>query len=81
MVAFLDDLNMPAKETYGSQPPLELLRQWMDYGFWYDREKQTRKYVEVLFVCRILRIVPLISKIYRTCTFWHQWDHQAVADK
>lgn len=50
MVAFLDDLNMPAKETYGSQPPLELLRQWMDYGFWYDREKQTRKYVEVHFV-------------------------------
>ncbi len=38
---------MPAKDTFGSQPPLELIRQWVDYGFWYDRMKQTVKYVKV----------------------------------
>ena len=44
LVTFVDDFNMPMKDTFGSQPPLELLRHWMDYGFVYDRSKQTLKY-------------------------------------
>jgi dynein heavy chain, axonemal len=30
---------MPKKDKFGSHPPLELIRQWIDYGFWYDRQK------------------------------------------
>ncbi|KAL3313636.1 Dynein heavy chain 2, axonemal [Cichlidogyrus casuarinus] len=41
LLTVMDDFNMPAKDTYGSQPPLELIRQWLDYGFWYNRQKQT----------------------------------------
>ncbi|KAI5937324.1 Dynein heavy chain 1, axonemal [Manis javanica] len=52
-IFFIDDLNMPALETYGAQPPIELLRQWMDHGGWYDRKiiGAFKNLVDINFVC------------------------------
>jgi dynein heavy chain len=33
-IYFIDDLNMSNPDEYGTQSPVELLRQWMDYGSW-----------------------------------------------
>ena len=39
LIAFIDDLNMPYVETYGSQSPIQLLRQIIDYGSIFNREQ------------------------------------------
>jgi len=35
-IIFIDDINLPEKEKYMAQPPIELIRQWMDYKGWFD---------------------------------------------
>uniref|UniRef100_A0A8D3C1H3 Dynein, axonemal, heavy chain 1 n=1 Tax=Scophthalmus maximus TaxID=52904 RepID=A0A8D3C1H3_SCOMX len=52
-IFFIDDLNMPMLETYGAQPPIELLRQWIDHGGWYDRKQigTFKHLVDINFAC------------------------------
>ncbi|XP_046868372.1 dynein axonemal heavy chain 2 [Drosophila willistoni] len=46
MICFMDDFNMPANDAYGSQQPLELIRQWIDYKYWFNRKTQQKIYVQ-----------------------------------
>jgi dynein heavy chain len=39
LVVFIDDLNMPRVDTYGTQQPITLLLTLISRGFIYDREK------------------------------------------
>ncbi|XP_076978309.1 dynein axonemal heavy chain 11 isoform X2 [Tamandua tetradactyla] len=39
MVYFIDDMNMPEVDLYGTAQPHALIRQHVDYGHWYDRQK------------------------------------------
>lgn len=40
---FVDDINMPEVDQYGTVQPHTLMRQHLDYGHWYDRNKLTLK--------------------------------------
>ena len=84
LLNFMDDFNMPCKDTFGSQPPLELIRHWIDYGFWYDRLKQSVKQIKVIK----LRSVPktassiAIKLIACTCTVCNaQWYMQFASQR
>jgi dynein heavy chain len=49
---FVDDINMPAVEVYGAQPPIELLRLLVDKGGVYDRrERFWKSVINTVLVC------------------------------
>ncbi|XP_060681399.1 dynein axonemal heavy chain 11-like isoform X1 [Hemiscyllium ocellatum] len=43
LIYFIDDMNMPKVDTYGTVQPHTLIRQSIDYKHWYDRQKLTLK--------------------------------------
>uniref|UniRef100_H2YYB5 AAA+ ATPase domain-containing protein n=1 Tax=Ciona savignyi TaxID=51511 RepID=H2YYB5_CIOSA len=52
LIYFIDDINMPEVDKYGTVQPHTLIRQHMDYKHWYDRQKLSLKEIHnVQYVC------------------------------
>lgn len=51
LIYFMDDLNMPFLDKYGTQSPICLIRQIIDYGIMYNREhlEEQKLLVDVMF--------------------------------
>jgi len=49
---------MPSKDTYGSQAPLELLRTWLDHGYWSDLVDTTK-----------IELVDMVGEVCQLTTY------------
>ncbi|XP_070335216.1 dynein axonemal heavy chain 9 isoform X5 [Odocoileus virginianus] len=45
LIYFIDDMNMPKVDAYGTVQPHTVIRQHLDYSHWYDRNKLSLKEV------------------------------------
>ena len=55
LVFFIDDINMPYVDIYGTQSPIALIRQIHDYGIVYDRENlEEYNKLQDLYFCACL---------------------------
>lgn len=58
IIMFVDDLNLPTLEQYGAQPPIELLRQYLDHGGWYDRNSKTGDFINIVDMILVSAMGP-----------------------
>lgn len=46
MIYFIDDMNMPRVDSYGTVQAHTIMKQFLDYHHWYDRTKLTLKDIQ-----------------------------------
>lgn len=51
LVIFIDDINMPHLDSYGSIPVIELLREFLERNGFYNRKNKVWNKVTSSFIC------------------------------
>lgn len=46
LIYFVDDMNMPEVDNFGTVQAHQIIRQFMDYGHWYDRTRLTLREIQ-----------------------------------
>lgn len=65
-IVFVDEVNAPTKEIYGAQPPIELLRQFLDHGICFDLKKpESITVLDTMFACAMAPPGGRRQEIYR----------------
>lgn len=66
-VMFLDDLSMPFRDgPSGAQPPVELMRFWLDHSMWYDQTTLTPiKVIDANIMCAMAARAIVSSRFLR----------------
>eukprot|EP00291_Cryptomonas_curvata_P027480 CAMPEP_0172209224 /NCGR_PEP_ID=MMETSP1050-20130122/34985_1 /TAXON_ID=233186 /ORGANISM="Cryptomonas curvata, Strain CCAP979/52" /LENGTH=214 /DNA_ID=CAMNT_0012889055 /DNA_START=100 /DNA_END=740 /DNA_ORIENTATION=+ len=74
MVFFVDDINLPSVDCFGTQQPLALMKQHIEYGTWFDRTDLRQREVKNVqyFACMnpcvgSFAIDPRLQRFF--CTF------------
>ena len=53
LIVFIDDMNMPLVDTYGTQQPIALLKLLLGRGGFYDRAKDLN-WKQIIDICEMM---------------------------
>lgn len=53
---------MPALDRYGAQPAIELIRQWLNHGYWSDLKDASKiELVDLVIVFKYFALIILLK--------------------
>ncbi|KTG04331.1 hypothetical protein cypCar_00004890 [Cyprinus carpio] len=85
IVVFVDDLNMPKLDSNGSEPPIDLLRQFLEFHSFNDREKFFWKEIHIsnrhLQIKNRIMCHVFLSEISKDLSLFHFTGQNWICDR